>query len=1237
MLGAEDMVKLQRQADLVGARLLIGGDSGQNPSIKAGSPLRSLMNHGAKTYRLSEIIRQQNDIQKQAVELIENGDGVGAVRLLNEKGYIVEIADPNERAKAVTQQYLGLSQRERDQTRLVAGTNVECLRITQALRSGLKDEGQLSKSVKVVKLVSWQFTEEEKRRIENYSQGDYIQLRRDYPGTSLQRGQLYKVEKRVGNELVVSSYGGRMYRIDPSKQKDKDVYYAKSIEIAVGDRLRWTVGDKQKGRTNGRHLTVSAINETSLTVQDVKTKKTHEVSLLQPLAVDYDWVSTSYKVQGSTYKATIGSTTNDPTSSREALTVTISRQKHELTLYTEDLKQLERWANRSNAQENPLDLIGENYGTTTTTRHAADIEPAPPALGGDAAPESGIAAAVTRNEGAAQQRIEHNPNLGPRGDAGIHSPIQGGARQSEAVRDGGIHQVPGQSHGSPRSQTRQLGANPRPGGLIRGDGSRRNQGFQKSATQKRFSKVDEQLASPRYEGLAGLAETDTVARGNLSLFEGPILDRLEHLMDRLQQYLAQMPKPAYEGMAELTEDDRAQVVEAQLLDSDVFTRLESLGQRLEAGLGQKPSPAIEGMTALARSDREEQDVQQFAESDVRERLESLAQRIDAALSKSKAQPYQGLGELVAMETEDQNVQLILESTLIQRAESLVGKIESTIGVHHDEINSLSPSTRINENTEQLGEHHVRQNSSRESTRPTARRDTGVGHDGRDSGNGPRRLDLPAFATAYEQTRWVAGRNRESGEELGHEFQGGQERPVSSTGENWGVNPAESSQPEPANRFTEGTGQESRSVDRLQGIADAIVRARIEGELAEPIARLMAQLDELAQLKKQTKIMQASISAKLGQYLSQAKVEVLDTTLTEWRSLRSEADPLQLPARAVAPSEVAELSELLENYPAQKAVEFAMEQLHQASVVMQKKSPLETDVNVSTGDIVSDDRKVNVSVPQPRQKTTPKPRPPQARPIKKSSSETEPPVSSKDKERRSSSKKGLLRRHGMDSVPTAHVNTTLRPRPRKSTAPPAPVALASLSHSPSQPVRLNRLSRPMKQSAITAFWEPDYTGISQPQQLEPHHWDEMKRSAIHPDLIALNIQSLEGQPVLERLLEEKLEKLGGEANQYTTAEVKRIVQPYERVAEGGWWGTAGIEAKSLIDLQPGDKPRQSLWGVFKPDKPILEVRKPLIRHRYNPTELDKTEKLTRQNTESFAVAMLMASGINSNKFIRAVAL
>ncbi|MGB8702427.1 MAG: AAA family ATPase, partial [Thermosynechococcaceae cyanobacterium] len=385
MVSARQMETILTKANAVGARILLVGDTKQNPSIEAGSPMRSLISHGATTFSIHEIIRQKNIIQRRAVELIAEGNPADALSLLDEHGYVEEIPDRPTRSQAIADQWLSLSEAERHATLIVTGTNTERLAINQALREGLREEGTLGADHAFTQLVNRQLTTEQKRRAENYRPGDQIRLTRDYHSTPLQKDKLYQVIAIEDKQLLVESPGGRLYWFDPVQYKDKEVFRTQEINLAEGDRLRWTATRKTEDQVNGQEFKVTAIHGTQIDIVDLQGKS-RRIDGSQPLGLDYANVATAYGAQGLTAQRVIVSATNSPTSAQEPFYVKISRQVKDLQIYAEDLDQLHEWVNRSVAQANPLELIGDSYDTRTATNRPSDRQPSK-RPSGDESPE----------------------------------------------------------------------------------------------------------------------------------------------------------------------------------------------------------------------------------------------------------------------------------------------------------------------------------------------------------------------------------------------------------------------------------------------------------------------------------------------------------------------------------------------------------------------------------------------------------------------------------------------------------------------------------------------------------------------------------------------------------------------------------------------------------------------------------------------------------------------------------
>jgi conjugative relaxase-like TrwC/TraI family protein len=355
MVSAEMLAVIINKANAVRARVLLVGDTGQNQAIEAGSPLRSVMAHGAEVHHIGEIIRQQNSVQRRAVELIATGNGLGALSLLNEHGYLNQIEDHHQRVNEIASAFLGLSLEEQRNTLIVAGTNAEKDAIASVIRAGQKAAGILGDSASLNQLRDRALTPEQAKEIAFYRVGDYLSLSRNYSKVELDKDIPYRVVGKIKEELLVASPEGTLFQFNPQLCKDKRVFECCEFNIAVGDDLRWTSSNSLRGQVNGETFKVTALNGRTATI--LTKKGIQQIDLAYPVAVDYTLVSTSYRAQGSDRYRVFVSATDDPTSNREPFYVAISRQIKELKVWTQDYSALEQRVTESSVQQNPLELL----------------------------------------------------------------------------------------------------------------------------------------------------------------------------------------------------------------------------------------------------------------------------------------------------------------------------------------------------------------------------------------------------------------------------------------------------------------------------------------------------------------------------------------------------------------------------------------------------------------------------------------------------------------------------------------------------------------------------------------------------------------------------------------------------------------------------------------------------------------------------------------------------------------
>ena len=531
MISRRQMQVILEKAEPIGAQVIFVGDKGQNSAIEAGNPFKFMQSNGATTHRIEEIVRQKVDVQKQAVELISRGQGLKALELLDANDYVVESGDKTEMTQAAAAQFLALSPKEQEQTLIIAGTNKERLAAEKAIRWGEKQAGRLGESSKIVQLKSRNLSIEQKRRVDWYHKGDYVRLLQTSKTSSIKRGQLYKVERREGDELVVSSFGGRLYRFNPAKYKQKEVYSAQEFDVAVGDKLRWTTTIRENNWINGQQLTVTALDGLNMTVRDHKGIS-HDVPLTEPLALEYDRVWTSYRSQSGNKKRTIVITTNDRTSSREPFLVDISRQEHELTIYTESLQKLKKRVAKSNAQESALDLIEETYGhqRTTTADHQRTSSPISPTHGRDHHPDQssrrGPSSEPThprreqRTQVPGQGADQHYPDGGQSRSQPVHPGVQGGDGRQEAFGyervNQGTRQIDGQLEDENRGYQYVANDHERQGtGSRRGDYASQGQAPPTRPTQDGRSEKWEQATSDLANWVMQWSEENELATSGL--------------------------------------------------------------------------------------------------------------------------------------------------------------------------------------------------------------------------------------------------------------------------------------------------------------------------------------------------------------------------------------------------------------------------------------------------------------------------------------------------------------------------------------------------------------------------------------------------------------------------------------------------------------------------------------------------------------------------------------------------
>jgi conjugative relaxase-like TrwC/TraI family protein len=355
MRAAHDLLA---RAKVENARVILVGDTRQLSAVEAGNPFRSLQAAGMAIAHLDENLRQQTQSLKEAVNLMAQNQVAAGVEILEQAECIRAIAFPTERLQRMADDYLSLSVGQREKTLLLAGTNRERAELTHLIRQRLQAEGAIGKNALTVSgLRSKDWTIVQARYAKAYEIGDILVPNQDYKKQGLHRTEAYEVVgvDHTTNTITLQTGDGKRLVVNPDRFEKKSVYQVQQMEIAVSDRLRWTKNNRAEGFRNGQVFTVRQVDPDGVIHAIDSDGKSFSVDLSDRQYIDYAYVHTTYSSQGKTADRVL--VLLNENANRETFYVAISRAKHHLTLYTDEIAALTQRVQKSRAKENVSDYI----------------------------------------------------------------------------------------------------------------------------------------------------------------------------------------------------------------------------------------------------------------------------------------------------------------------------------------------------------------------------------------------------------------------------------------------------------------------------------------------------------------------------------------------------------------------------------------------------------------------------------------------------------------------------------------------------------------------------------------------------------------------------------------------------------------------------------------------------------------------------------------------------------------
>ena len=283
-------------------RVLVIGDTRQHQGVDAGRPFQQMQEAGMQTSQLNQIMRQKDPDLLRAVQHLANTETVKGIAMLAEQGRVTEIPNGLDRIAAIARDYAA----QPENTIIVSPDNRSRQQINEAVRVELRrNGGGLSRTARRFRTLSHRsdMTGADRKWATRYNPGDVLQYNTGSKAEGIERDSfatIRSVDARA-NTLSVELENGSSVNYDPRRLKGVNVFREVERKFATGDRLQFTVPNKDLGIANRDLGTLTAIEEDKMTVRlDGEVQRTVTFDTAAFRQFDHGYAVTSHSSQGLT-------------------------------------------------------------------------------------------------------------------------------------------------------------------------------------------------------------------------------------------------------------------------------------------------------------------------------------------------------------------------------------------------------------------------------------------------------------------------------------------------------------------------------------------------------------------------------------------------------------------------------------------------------------------------------------------------------------------------------------------------------------------------------------------------------------------------------------------------------------------------------------------------------------------------------------------------------------------------
>ncbi len=307
-----------------------------------------------QTAELSEMVRQREPTLAKAARLSVR-EPARALQLLP----VVEEKDSAARHARMARDFGALSPSEQAQTLLLTGSHEARRDINERVRAELRLAGS-GERVRVFRALD--MTAAQKKQLETYQPGLAVRFEKDYRSLGVRRGDTAQVERVFSDAMIVSLPDGTRRTMSPRRLSGKgwSLGVVEDLEVAAGERVRFTGTNSSAGYRNREHGVVEEISADALAIRR-SDGSTLRLARDRVLSLDYSYAVTGHSAQGlDASRVVLEKDTQSRTTNRRSFYTDLTRARDAAVVVTDSSARLAELVHLDRTQLAALDVAGSS-------------------------------------------------------------------------------------------------------------------------------------------------------------------------------------------------------------------------------------------------------------------------------------------------------------------------------------------------------------------------------------------------------------------------------------------------------------------------------------------------------------------------------------------------------------------------------------------------------------------------------------------------------------------------------------------------------------------------------------------------------------------------------------------------------------------------------------------------------------------------------------------------------------